>query len=402
MTRTVLFLCSNGTHLLTFTPVAAALGRRGVESRFLSLDAYYGQDAEATAARAGVTMLQLARRGGALAPGSFYSRSAVAAWRDVVVARRPVRATLRRVPAPATVVLGNDFGLMEKLVLWHAKSLGMRTVLVQDGRLTTQSRRRPGGPIEQAMLRSRRLASRVLRAAGLPYLAASEYGEGGAEIICAAGEAGRKILSARSRGSRVVVTGQPRYDRLLHPMPAPARASGRLEVAAFPTPFAAAGLDDESQVRQQEMLAWLAEEVARCGGRTVVKPHPLESGSTYARVPLAEVVPAQTDPARLLAGCDVAVIGVSSLLEEAGLLTRPVIVPGARVHGRGFESLLPAATTYPRFESRADVARLLAQLSSAGERDALARRQSERVHADVRFSAAEPAGEAVADAILSS
>lgn len=397
MPPVVLFVCSNDTHVRTFAPVMGELAALGVESRLLSLDAYYCQGASAAAAELRLAAFPLGT-GRPLAAGEFYRRSPITVWRDVLAARPWIASALDQIE-PTHVVVGNDFGLIEKLFIAVADRRGLLTILVQDGRLASISRPESRRVASRARRWAKAVASSLFRKVGLGYLAASDYGEGGARLICVTGEAGREVVSPRlRRPAKVIVTGQPRYDRL--------RAldrsdeGDRVHVVVFTTPFGAVGLDYGAQQRQEAMLKWVANVIADMGGELTVKPHPREPASIYDSI--AAVISEPTaDPAALLARSHFAVLGLSTLIEEAGLLGCPVVVPGVSVHGYAFRRVLPDADIYPRFETEAAFRRLAHQMMGRETRQRWLRVQSDRVHKEVLFSPDQPAAARVAEAILS-
>jgi hypothetical protein len=378
-----------------FAPVARELRLRGAEPVAISLDPFYGQGAEDAARAHGLRSVSPRWEGTAPA-GGFYRRRPTAVWRDVLSARAPVEALLESL-APARLVVGNDFGLIEKLALASSRDLGVpRRVLVQDGRLGA---RRPLPASARAALRRplQRALSPLLRAARRPSLAASEYAEGGAELICASGPAAAALLRRRAgRSTRIVITGQPRYDRLAGlrrpPSDGPLRVLG-----VFTTPFAQAGFGSALQEAQAEAVGSLSRALAAEGIGVVVKHHPRESPEIYAG--LAPEV-AGGDPAAVLERVDAAVIGASTVLEEAALAGCPVIVPGRLVHPRRWRRQLPDPALFPRFDSVDQARMLVSRLRSAAERRALSERQRAAVLADVEFGTPPRAAAAVADAIL--
>jgi hypothetical protein len=398
----VLMVASNATHAQTFLPVAPALERYGATVAFLTLDRFYSGGAESTLASARREWVPL--RAPQLAPG-FYRQGTMAVWKTVARARASIRDALADT-APAVVVVGNDSGLLEKVVLREASRKGARTVLVQDGRLASSTPRAPG---VRAGLRAivKNAASPVLRCIGLEYLAASQYGEGGVDLLCASGPHGAALLKSRAPRTRVVICGQPRYDRLHRIAAAQASATTwhvesnpALSVAYFTTPFGADGLGDESQLAQERLVLDLARVLASGRDRLLVKPHPRDKTHAYASVLPPDALRESDDPADLLARVDVAILGISSLIEEAGLLGCPVVVPGSFMHFGNVAMRLPDPTVYPRFEGLREALTLLDALRSRNARGTLAARQEARVREEVLFDAAHPAAEAVAQAIL--
>lgn len=392
-------VCSNDTQVRMFAPVVEALRERRTTVALMSLDSFYGQGATGAAREFGLDVLEPAAAGGPDAQGGFYTRPVLRIWRDVINARPTIDRALGEMDVDR-IVLGNDSGLIEKLVIAmsFARSVG-RTILVQDGRLA-EGRPKAAGLAGRLVRTAKRSLSRPLRWVGAPYLASSEYGEGGAAIICASGSRSARLLARRSRGTaRVLVTGQPRYDRLVGMLRD--RSAGSLSVVAIcTTPFRAAGLGSEPQRRQDEMIEGLHRRLPPNGMTVVVKPHPRESPEHYAAL-VGEANVYGGDPAAVLAEADVAIIGISTLVEEAAILGCPVLTPGTFLHGERFTSLLPDPDAFPAIDTLPAMETAILQLADAGRRIQLARRQQTAMVEEAAFSPEHPAAEQVADAILS-
>ncbi|MEX0626926.1 MAG: hypothetical protein WD402_10295 [Chloroflexota bacterium] len=366
----VAFVCSNATHIHTFAPVIAKLSESGVHSTLLSLEEYYGGDLGAVAAAHGVRAVMVRRRSGPLVPNAFYARSVSAIWRDVLVARRDVAAVLDEI-SPAAVVVGNDFGLMEKVTLRVARQRGARRVLVQDGRLTAR-RPREDEPTRRLLRLAKSVLSPALRLLGLPELAASEYGQGDVDVICVTSRDSQLLLRQRARkGTHVVLTGQPRYASATHGRGASPGTEDNL-VTMFTTPFAVDRLSKESQHRQVRLAADLSERLSAARVTFLVKPHPREDAAAYRSAGLTTV---DEMPAALLARSWVAIVGISTVIEEAALAGVPLIVPGRVVHGSRFDHQMPPADIYPWFESSAEACELLDGLRDPSAWQRLAERQ---------------------------
>jgi hypothetical protein len=397
--RHVLLVCSNDTHVRMFAPVVTALARRKASTTMVTLDAFYGQGANRAADELGLAATTLQRPGGPLTGRHFYRRRTTAIWRDVLASKKGVDRILDEA-GPDALVVGNDFGLIEKLFLERASRLPAKTILVQDGKLAAHRPRERS--IESSLLRgAKRVFSPLLSAAGLRYLAASEYGEWGADTMCATGERGYQLLRARAgAGSEVITTGQPRYDALGTLIPlAQSRAREGSVVTMLTTPFSMSGLGDEPQRRQDELVVQLEQELTATNRVLWVKPHPRESEERYRRLCRRPATRIQTgDAGETLARSDAAVIGISTVIEEAGLLGCPVVVPGSLVHGSRFAEHLPDPATYPRFESAQEAVETLDRVFNA--QLPLAEQQSAQVRHQVQFDLGRPAADAVANALL--
>jgi hypothetical protein len=387
------FVCSNDTHALLFEPIARTLASRGWLIRAMSLDQFYAQGATSSLATLGLPVVEVRRNRGALG-SSFYDRNIGAIWRDVLEARRPIRQQLVQ-SDPSVVVLGNDRGLLEKLVIRSARRLGYRTVLVQDG-LIAATQPRPASTMDRMRGVARRFGSRILHRLGIDYLASSRYGQGGADVVCVTGPITRQtVLDLGVSERRVVVTGQPRYDSLAQIPRAPTK--GR--VVWFTTPFQMARLGLGAQLRQLALAHELANELYEQGWHLIVKPHPREVAEAYETQIAPHGAVSMVSAGEALAEAEVAIVGISSVVEEASLLRVPVVVPGRTLHGDRFEAVLPPADRFPRFESAAEAAALCTVLTTGDGRQALLAGQRAYVDGLVSVDPKRPAAARVADVI---
>ncbi len=386
----VVLVCSNAIHASMFMPVARSLDSHPIPVSFLALDLHYrgGADDRLSGLR-GQDVAQMPRLTGPLR-GSFYARSTLSIWRDVMAVRTWTRRYLAD-RAPKVVVVGNDYGLLEKLVLTEALRSGAATVLVQDGVLGERSRPNPDGLRQRAVRGARQALSPLVRRAGYPFLAASDYGRFGATIVCASGDSGRRyFLSVGVEGRTVLITGQPRYDYLLGFRSGASRSNRSVEVAYFSTPFALQGLGSEPQHLQEAMISQLRVALGRVGRQLTVRRHPQEGPPSDP-----------SEPAEILRDVNVAIIGISSVLEEAVLAGVPVIVPGAVVHGSRFEAFLPPRPAFPRFESADEAVDLIEQLEDRGYRGHVLEAQASHMSRELFVDRTCGAAPRVASAILS-
>jgi hypothetical protein len=398
MTRPrIAFVASNDTHVRMFAPVAERLRSQGHATTVFSLDAYYGQGAGAAAYAQGMQVVDIERPHGALPSGRFYRRGTIAIWLDVIRAKPAMRSALRAAPTGA-VVVGNDRGLLEKLALIEARRAGSRSVLIQDGRLAP--RPRSSNIVGWVKRGAKAIASAILRALGLAHLAASDYGEWGVDLICASGSASARLLAVRAGGrSRIMVTGQPRYDALNRFRAA--RPSRRWDAVMITTPFEHSGLGRKYQDRQLTVAAGLAEWAERHGRRIAIKPHPRENAEAY-RSAVGEGYVVSTSSDLLLGEAGMAVIGISTLVEESAIVGCPVVVPGAFIHGDDFDAVLPPKSVYPRCESLSDLVAWIERLRAPAKRVALLESQTAYVDEQVDWRSGVPAAERVATAMLES
>ena len=109
-------------------PARSALTAR---TTAVPLDPWYGQDAGPALDAHGLASEPVPGR--APRPSAdFYARPSPLVIREAMRARGPLAEHLARL-RPDVLVVGNDRGLLEKVALDAARTLGARTVLLQDG-----------------------------------------------------------------------------------------------------------------------------------------------------------------------------------------------------------------------------------------------------------------------------
>lgn len=377
-----------------FAPVNRELTRRGWQTTAVSLDPYYSQGASEMARRLDIPYVEVRRKKRLGEP--FYGRSFVHVWSDVLRARGAVRRLVDSM-LPDVVLIGNDYGLLEKLILYTARKRGVPSVLVQDGVLGRTSRPPASGWQSTVIRRVRQLVSPVIRVAGLPYLAASNYGSSPVQLICASGRLGVQYFEDLGvPRERIVITGQPRYDSLPQRR-ASTSPHGTGRVVFFTTPFEMQNLGQDSQRRQWRLVETLAGALEERGLRLTLKPHPRD-----LQVPRLLDADVLREPAAdVLLETDVAIMGISTVIEEAVLLGVPVIVPGEVVHGDRFEEFLPPADGFPRFETAAEALALIDSMRAPSFRRTVITRQLDYVRASVALDPDKSAASRVVDAIES-
>ena len=389
----IAFVASNDTHVDMFAPVIADLADRGVDAVIGSLDSLYNQGVVGRAVERQLEVEPVVPH--ARVAGNFYRRPLPTVWKDVLASRAAARRWLRRSQA-SVVVLGNDRGLIEKLIIAYARREGMRIILVQDGALSAVRRRRPTarGRLADVL---KYWASALLRQLGLGFLAASHYGQGDVDRICATGPHGAQVFGLLGADQRqVCITGQPRFDALSTSRSA--AAAHPMMAVAFTTPFADTGLGIDLQQRQNQLMADLASELASRGVPFSVKPHPRDA-SFRDGVPLTAMPNILAGPvAEVLTNCGVAIVGISTVLDEAGIAGVPVVVPGQVLHAGQFDARLPPGDAYPWFETARAGADLIGRLLEDRQyrSDVLARQQAS-VSTRVYWNPDESAAKRVAD-----
>jgi len=135
------------------------------------------------------------------------------------------------------------------------------------------------------------------------------------------------------------------------------------------------------------------------GVEFLLKPHPRENAERY-RAFLGDSAVTTQDPAIVISSSGVALIGISTLVEEAAILRTPVLVPGQVIHDRSFEPALPNRDAYPRVESGRDVVDWLERLARPGLLKELLDRQVAIVSDAVSFNPTQPAAARVAEVIM--
>jgi hypothetical protein len=382
----VLFVASNDLHAGLFAPVAAECRARGWRATAIPLDPWYGQGAGPALDAHGLTVDAVPGRE-PRPRADFYARPAPIVIRDAMRARRPLVEHLLRL-RPDVLVVGNDRGLIEKVALDAARGLGARTVLVQDGALA--ARPAPEPTVRRRMWRTaRRAGSAVVRRLGLTAYAATEYGLGGCDLVAVTGPAGEAAMLARGvPPDRIAVVGQPRYDGL-RPTPLEDRAG----IVWFTTPFAAQNLGSDRQARQVGSVLDAARAATAAGVPFAIRPPPRVDPSAYADATGAGArLLIEGSAADALAIAEVAVMGISTVSEEAGIVAVPVLVPSGPLADRGLEELLPQPPAYPRFATSAElIERTLDWRTDPGARAAVVALQSAAVHGRVRFDPDESA-----------
>lgn len=390
----IVFLASNDLHAGLFAPVAAECRARGWRTTAVPLDPWYGQDAGPALDAHGLASEPVPGR--APRPSAdFYARPSPLVIREAMRARGPLAEHLARL-RPDVLVVGNDRGLLEKVALDAARTLGARTVLLQDGVLA--ARPAPETTVRRRLWRgARRAVSVVLGRLGLAAYAATDYGLGGCDLVAVTGPAGEAAMLARGvPPERLAVVGQPRYDAL-RPTPPEDRAG----IVWFTTPFAAQNLGSDRQAQQIGSVIDAARAAATAGVPFAVRPHPREDPSTYAdAIDAGARLLVEGSAADALATAEVAVLGISTVSEEAGIVAVPVLVPGGPLADRGLEELLPQPPAYPRFATSAElIERTLEWRADPGARAMVVALQSAAVHERVRFDPDETAARRIVDRI---
>lgn len=276
----VAFVFTNPRHHLEMMgPVADELGRRGIASRMVSLSELRGYDTPAQDRRL-IRAIPFNLRRRPADPTTPVAQEG--AWKRGRLAQRAVwqlavgprmRQLLRR---SRVVVVPNDTAYPYTELLAQVHGRGARSVLMQEGIRFPPEKGYTG----------------------------AWYGTGGATAICAWGEGGRDYFRACNVPDRsIVVTGAPRLDEL-SPAPWRDKAAALLaahRIAAPPIAFLSNPIETQGFGTREGKLALFAQFLAGAAPLVgparvpiVVKNHPAEDPSDYARVaaasPIAELV----------------------------------------------------------------------------------------------------------------
>lgn len=182
----VLFVCSNENQSIIFLHVAKFLRDQGICVTFLSLDHYYNQHASKHPRQEDFPLYELKS---SLCSGNWYELPWSRREPIAFEARRELQALLVDIQ-PRCIVVGNDIGMLEQLVIRLATESSINTALVQDGLLETAPALNQDGPNPILM------------------------GDGGCELLCLWGSHIAKRMRERGIGGRIALTGNPRYDSL--------------------------------------------------------------------------------------------------------------------------------------------------------------------------------------------
>ena len=200
--RRVCFVCSSALHVKLFAPTirrVASMGR--LQPIIVSLDQFYAGIHGNVTACAEVMQLPAVIVDAGFGPGGGGLMSRIFAAQG---AGMRAMVALLNDGGTGLVVLGNDTGHAERVVITAARSLGVPTLLVQDGFLFDQFPAGLSGTL-RLTLRQLWLAVGGIRLGWVP------YGMGGCDAIAVHGIGWRKSIcrGVRRTTNRIVVTGHP-------------------------------------------------------------------------------------------------------------------------------------------------------------------------------------------------
>ncbi|WP_336728710.1 hypothetical protein [Achromobacter ruhlandii] len=277
----ILFACSSALHVKLFMPTLRAVIQQGrFQPVVVSLDSFYrgihGNVTSAVAAqRLDLPMEQItATRAD---DGSRLIRTFKRAWAAYHDGMQDFKRILIRNHA-TLLVLGNDTGHIERAAIAAARSLGISTLLVQDGFVSDQFSVDWQGRLNL-------LGTQAWLALGGSHLGRVPYGMGGCDHIAAHGEKWANMLSDRQCGARATVhiTGHPSLDISR----TGAGALDTRDVAYFCTNFLSGMGDALAHDRQIQEILQLREVLnSRYPDSAVlhIKLHPADDITAYKKL----------------------------------------------------------------------------------------------------------------------
>lgn len=206
----VLFVSSSSLQSHNWVLVSQSLESHGIVSMAMPLDPYTQSDSKSVLIEHGVKCIDLN------VPALVRRRGK---WLRYLHALRYLRRSVEEilmVERPCLVVVGNDRLLLERIAVRRAGSMGIPSLLVQDGFIYEQERPVTRRKAMSASVRAitERAVRRLLTALGNPadYV---QYGCGECALRAVAGPYTKELLVARGvDASKIVVTGIPRFDEI--------------------------------------------------------------------------------------------------------------------------------------------------------------------------------------------
>lgn len=335
MTASALFVCSNQTHVRMFSPVARVLEEQSpgrIIVRWLSLDPYYRHGVEEALREHGwQEHISIPRPPGDT--GLPWQGGPLTRMRILLQGRQAVRRVLRGT-RPSLIVLGNDIGLLERLLIREGQILRIPSLLVQEGVLALHE-----VPFASFSL-LRRAIHKSMVAMGLRLPDPRPCGLNGADYVAAMGEAMAEWLVAHGLSrQQVSVTGQPRYDYLyalkkgtatpsLLSMPLP---DAHKIIVFASQPYVRYGMCSVAEARQIWHTVINGVKELGEGHHLIAKLHPAEDVE-WTRRWLADTLPPEwtltrdDDVLSLAFRADALVTVISTTALEALYLEKPVIL----------------------------------------------------------------------------
>jgi hypothetical protein len=286
-----LFVISTPAQVATFDAVLQR-HRVGVDPDvdplFLSLERFYSYDeTHDTLVAIGWPSATL---GGTQDYTSLFENPGRKRIKAVVDARRAV-TTLIRDFSPAVIVLGNDIGAIEKVIIDTARKHRVPTLLVQDG-ILSESSAEDYGPQPHSIqgyfsLWYKYITRWVLDRAGIISMP-NKYGGGGCDRIAAMGPYSREVLICKGTPpEHIVVTGQPRFDELvrLSQLPLPGQLDNlcnkrTILFASYWMSSAFRFVSREADLFVMNRLSEVADALCETH-QILIRPHPHDNPQDY-------------------------------------------------------------------------------------------------------------------------
>jgi len=197
---TVLFVTSTSRQVEQFLAVANQLTAKFA---FLSLDSCYGFNAISAFKPAQIQPLSLKWQG-----HKFSDAQPLERWWMLYRVSSDIDEILDTIK-PVVIVLGNDIGPIERLIILRGKERKIPTLLAQDGAIGAMSV--PHYTLWRRFYQN--IRDWMLGKLGLPGLRPVEYGSGGCDFVAAMDRFSYEFFLSRGYAAdKVRITGQPRYD----------------------------------------------------------------------------------------------------------------------------------------------------------------------------------------------
>ncbi len=339
----VQFCASNTTHIKMWNSIIFALRQKKhqVKMEILSLDAYYGQTPFALIKNSNADNFYVLERNWSIL--TYWAASGVK--RLLLIVEAAVRLNLRlRHIRPDLIVLGNDIGIVETLIIKIASGLKIPTILVQDGILNGNLRREDMGMGN----RTTKIKNIIYNAFGIRRN--HIYGHGDSTAFAVMGEYTYNLLQSEGKNmGGVFITGQPRFDDYANTI----RKGGGNVISAevrrkykipdetflivfFTQPLITYGLmkPDLWDYVMETVFLSVNEVMENNDCRLIIKLHPAESltdfVSRYSRFidAFADriILDEKADLQEVLQVADVVIVYSSTVSLEAILFDKPVIM----------------------------------------------------------------------------
>lgn len=281
----ILFCVSNSTHVKMWKPVISAMRKKvdQVSIEILSLDTYYSQSPLSLIKNANADRFHILDR--KWSSTTFWAVTGFKKLLMLIEGMLRIYLILRKT-YPKTVVLGNDIGIFEVMIIKVASRMQIPTVLVQDGILNGNLRRDRNEQVSD----KRKAVMSLLKMSGL--YRNHIYGHGNTTAMAVMGQYTYDLLQNEGKDMKeVFITGQPRFDEYANIIQSGAGKAGSNEarrkygipedafvVSFFTQPFISYGLmkPEHWDYIIETVFASVGEAIMNTDCRLVVKLHPAE------------------------------------------------------------------------------------------------------------------------------